>query len=92
MNGDLFIGGKHPAAIELLEALGLPEHTVWFELRVGINEVATVTACFHTDATRASGAAPILSRFELREKAVEVTSMADSSRRWALPSQGLDNA
>lgn len=53
---------------QLIEALGLPERVTWFELRVAVNQVVTVTCEHHVDSDKAPGIVAVLSKYELVER------------------------
>jgi hypothetical protein len=52
---------------KLIDALGLPKNTVWLELRVAINEVASVTCCYYPDIS-SERLIEVLSEYELHAK------------------------
>lgn len=43
------IASNGPLIQELITALGLPKHCVWFELRAAVNEPVTVKCAYHPD-------------------------------------------
>ena len=53
----------------LVEALGLPKNTVWFELRVAYGEIATVKCAYQPENSSDKLADVILAEYELVERA-----------------------
>ena len=43
------ITGNDPLCKELMKIFGLPERTVWFEIRFALDEVVSVRCCYYPD-------------------------------------------
>jgi hypothetical protein len=52
----------------LIEALGLPKHTMWFELRVAAGEIASVKCAYHPERDGVELADVILTEYQLVER------------------------
>lgn len=63
-----YLTGSSLESIEIVNALGLPKGTRWFELRIGRNEVATVTACIQVKDEVTGGLSDVLKRFRLEQQ------------------------
>lgn len=53
---------------KLAEALGLPPRTIWFELRVAVNEVVSVKLEHVVDSEKAGEALALLRHYTVMEK------------------------
>ncbi|MCA3190932.1 hypothetical protein [Cupriavidus sp.] len=57
----------NPFVRALMDALGLPKHTISFEMRCAVNEVVTIRCSYHPQADAAEGfdARPLLANYKL---------------------------
>lgn len=56
----------------LIEALGLPKHTIWAEFRIAHNEIVSVKCGYFPDLIDPTELVEVLAEFELHEKTPNV--------------------
>jgi hypothetical protein len=70
--------GNEKFAREMLDALGLPKNTVWFELRVAVDEAITVRCAYYPELPDGKRGELLSSVRQLQYR--DVTAIGDRAR------------
>ncbi|KAI3591643.1 hypothetical protein D9X30_3468 [Cupriavidus sp. U2] len=67
MSSKIMNAQGNPFVLALIDALGLPKHTISFEMRCAVDEVVTIRCAYHPQADAAEGfdARPLLANYKL---------------------------
>jgi hypothetical protein len=57
---------------KLIEALGMPKHVVWFELRCAVDEVVSVRCEYHPEEPNGLSPETVLAKYEVVERTARV--------------------